>query len=167
MGHRPFRYVISRRNDAIYTHIDHLIRVGDIDVIDDAFDYLVKLLQDLSFPISKSKLISPTTVCHCLGIIINTVDYTLSIPNEKFNDIVEKCEAVYFNKFITLKQFQSVIGSLKFAYKCVKPTQFIINRLLDALRNATSTHMLVLTEMHRDLAWLLKFLLYLMVLPNM
>ena len=137
--------------------MDDLIGVGRTDAVNDAFDYLVKLLEDLGFPISKSKLISPTTQCSCLGII-NTVAYTLSIPDEKLTEIMGKCEAIFHSNLITLKQLQSVVGSLMFVHKCVKPTRFFINRLLDALRNAISTHIAVSTDMRRDLAWLLKFL---------
>ena len=141
-----------------YCPFEHRGGVGRSDAINDAFDYLVKLLQDLGFPISKSKLISPTTQCNCLGIIINTVDYTLSIPDENLAEIMEKCDHIFHSNLITMKQLQSVVGSLMFVHKCVKPTQFLINRLLDVLRNAMTTRIAVSTEMRRDLAWLLKFL---------
>ena len=153
-----FRYVMGRRNDVIYNYVDDLIGVGRSDAINDAFDYLVGLLQDLGFPISKSKLVGPTTQCNCLGIIIDTTDHTLSIPEEKFGEIIKKCEDIFHNTSITLRQLQSVIGSLMFVHKCVKPTRFFINRLLDALRNASTTRIAVSTEMRRDLAWLLRFL---------
>ena len=149
---------MSRCNDIIYNYLDDLIGVGRIDSISDAFDYVVRLLQDLGFPISKSKLVGPTTQCNCLGIIINTTDYTLSIPEEKFVEIIKKCEDIFHSRVITLRQLQSVIGSLMFVHKCVKPTRFFINRLLDALRNASTRRIAVCTAMRRDLAWLLRFL---------
>ena len=111
--------------------------MGDKNTIDDVFDYLVKLLKDLGFPISQSKLISPTTTCNCLGVIINTVDSTLSVPDEKLQEVVLKFEAVYMSRHITLKQLQFVIGSLMFIHKCVKPTRIFISRLLDTLRSST------------------------------
>ena len=60
--------------------------------IEDSYQYVHGLLGDLGFPISDAKLASPTHECHCLGILINTQKYTLSITQEKMKEISDKSE---------------------------------------------------------------------------
>ena len=46
-----------------------------------AYKYLVHILQELGFPLSKLKLISSTTDCNCLGVMVNTIKCTLTVPD--------------------------------------------------------------------------------------
>ena len=41
------------------------------------------LLEQLNFPISTNKLVSPTHQATCLGKVINTTKQILSIPDDK------------------------------------------------------------------------------------
>ena len=47
---------------------------------------------------------------------------------------------------------------LMFIAKCVKPTKFFVNRLLEALREASTNFITVNDTISRDLKWFLKFL---------
>ena len=46
-----------------------------------------------------------------------------------------------------------------FIPKCVSPTRYFINRLLEALRNSESKHIKVTADMRKDIAWFKEFLL--------
>ena len=58
----------------------------------------------------------------------------------------------------TKLQLQSIIGSLMFVAKCVKPTRYFVNRLLNALREAKDKTIKVNEDMKRDLKWFMDFL---------
>ena len=45
-----------------------------------------------------------------------------------------------------------------FIAKCVKPTKIAVNRLLEALREASTNFITVNDTISRDLKWILKFL---------
>ena len=154
-----FRHVMRQRGDVICNYVDDLIGIGTHDQIFNAFQYLKELLGKLGFPISTSKLVSPTKECNCLGVIINTETTTISVPSIKIQDMIKKCKKMQQAVAVTKKELQSLIGSLMFAHKAVKQTRVFINRLLQALRdNDKNTAIHINNDMKRDLAWLQKFL---------
>ena len=77
----------------LYNYIDDLIYTGLPVDIYRSFDTLKALLQELGLEISVAKLIQPTTKAVCLGIEINTVTRTLSISQDKLNELRDICLA--------------------------------------------------------------------------
>ena len=114
-----FRYVMAQCDDVIFNYVDDLIGCGRPGEVEMAFQFLKNLLQKLGFPISVSKLVEPTVECHCLGILINTKECTLSLTAEKLSEIMDKCKHIMSCHHVTRRQLQSVIGSLMFLHKCV------------------------------------------------
>ena len=99
---------------------------------------MLKLLQDLYIPVSKSKLCPPPPTSmqlNCLGIMVDTVGVTLSIPQDKMYDIISKCLTFFHQKVYTKTQLQSVIAFLMYIHKVIKPARYFVNHLLGALRN--------------------------------
>ena len=61
---------------------------------------------------------------------------------------------------VTKAQFQSLLGSLLYITKCVKPARFFLNRMLLLLRQHTNTgHIMLNEEFHRDLNWFNTYLI--------
>ena len=118
---------------------------------------MFNLLQDLRIPVSKAKLFSPSTSIVCLGIQINSVKATMSIQGKKVQDILETCRNFVKVKKFTKRLLQSLIGSLKFVHKVVKPARYFVNRLLETLRsmNQFST---MSEDIKLDVNWFLTFL---------
>ena len=100
----PFRYrlgsgIFERCSDAIryimkqhghntpMNYIDDLIYIGLPSKIHQSYQFLLSLLQDLGFQISHSKLIPPDTQVTCLGIVVDTITRTISIPTEKLQQL--------------------------------------------------------------------------------
>ena len=71
---------------------------------------------------------------------------------------MDKCRNTLDKASISKTQLQSIIGSLMFVAKCVKPTRYFLNRLLNTLREATNSTILLTEDMKRDLQWFLTFL---------
>ena len=144
----------------LYNYIDDLIYTGLPVDIYRSFDTLKALLQELGLEISVAKLIQPTTKAVCLGIEINTVTRTLSIPQDKLNEIRDICLAYVSKTKVTKPQFQSLLGSLLYITKCVKPARFFLNRMLTLLRQQVAKNYIVLDhEFQKDLNWFNTFLL--------
>ena len=100
------------------THIDDLLGAELPSKAESSFKFKVKLLQDLTFPISKSKL--------TLGIEVNLVKVTLSIPSSKMKEILKECVEFRQRKYFTKRQLQSIIGKLMFVHKMVKPARLFV-----------------------------------------
>ena len=94
----------------------------------------------------------------CLGIEVDTCQQTLRIPAEKLHLIIDKCNAILKKKSISKRTLQSVLGSLMFAHKAVKPTRVFTNRLLSELRNAKDNQLITVSDdIKRDLKWFIEF----------
>ena len=51
-----------------------------------AYEVLLQLLQDLSFTISQRKLVLPTRKLTFLGIELDTISYSMALPQEKLHE---------------------------------------------------------------------------------
>ena len=89
---------------------------------------------------------------------MDTKESNLSIPHQKLKAILDKCERTVCSTVITVKEPQSVIGSLMFIYKCVRPSRFFVNHLLNTLRSANAPRIKVNEDVRKDISWFLKFL---------
>ena len=76
------------------------------------------------------------------------------------NEICDICLAYVSKTKVTKPQFQSLLGSLLYITKCVKPARFFLNRMLTLLRQQVAKNYIVLDhEFQKDLNWFNTFLL--------
>ena len=122
------RYLHSKNGYYLMSYVDDLLGAEIPSKAHASYESLYKLLQDLRIPVSKSKLCPPSTKITCLGIEINSVQATLSVPDHKLREILQNCKDFIKNKTFTKKQLQSLIGSLMFIHKVVKSARFFVNR---------------------------------------
>ena len=144
----------------LYNYIDELIYTGLTEDIYDSYRTLKALLQELGLEISISKLIEPTTMAICLGIEIETVNRSLSIPEDKLKEIQDICFSYVSKTKVTKSQFQSLLGSLMYITKCVKPARIFLSCMLLLLRQHTCKgHIALNAEFYGDLNWFNTFFL--------
>ena len=143
----------------IIDYIDDYIGIGVMSVAQHSFDHLLTLMERLGLSVYQSKLVPTSTKVVCLGVLIDTVTGTISIPSDKLrqtNDTVrewlEKCSC-------TKRQLQSILGLLLYVHKCVKPAGVFLNRMLDMLRSSQNAQKITSTSDFRcDVLWFAKFL---------
>ena len=153
------RHMMRQRDFDIINYIDDILGIELPSHVDASFDTLRSLLVHLGFEISYNKLVNPATCVNCLGILVNTENFTLSIPDEKLQEILQKCHSWRGRTHCTKRQLQSLLGSLLYVTKCVRSFRFFLNRLLHVLRNMHDRDQTQLDiEAQRDINWLAKFL---------
>ena len=170
-GYRNGSQIFQRCTDAIrftmqqhgfphlFNYIDDLIYTGLPSQIHSSYQFLLQLLQELGLDISQKKLVPPDTVVTCLGIQIDTVNRTLSIPHQKLQEIVKLCKDWVSKTYCSKKALQSLLGSLLYISKCVKPARFFLNRILALLRSNYEVQKILLDNaFFKDLAWFNTFL---------
>ena len=141
-----------------YMYLDDLILLSpDRQRADAHYRRAVELLEELGLPEAKEKAQPPATTVKWLGVIINSSDMTLSIPQAKLSQVLEQVKATKAKNFITKRQLQSLLGNLLFIAKCVKPARIFVSRLLTALRETAGQRVYIHTDMRRDLEWFEQF----------
>ena len=175
-GSMPFGYrlrsgIFERCSDAIryimrqhgypnrMNYIDDIIYIDLPSKFHSSYNFLLSLLHDLGLQVSETKLVPPHTKVTCLGIVVNTVDKTISIPSEKLQEIHDICVQWTSKNNCTKKQLQSLLGSLLYITKCMKPARFFLNRMLQVLRESHDmSHITLSPQFHLDLNWFNIFL---------
>ena len=153
------RHMMRRRHFEVINYIDDILGIDVPSKIDASFDALRHLLHALGFDISLKKLEKPSTRLNCLGILVDTKEFTLSIPPEKLHQILALCDAWHQKTHCTKRELQSLLGSLLYVSKCVRVSRFFLNRLLDVLRSMEDRRQVELTnDALRDINWFLQFL---------
>ena len=88
------RYIMSQENHHTVCYIDDHVLFGSTKYqCQRAYDRLTELLPELGFTISEHKNVTPTTQAVCLGILINTDTFVMSVPPEKLKEIKKLVQA--------------------------------------------------------------------------
>ena len=145
-------------HNALMNYIDDLIYCGFPSNIGYSYKFLLDLLQELGLDISAKK--PPSTKVICLGIMFDTVNRSISIPEfSKLQEICQACNAWSDKRIVTKNELQSLLGLLLYITKGVRPARYFLNRMLQLLRDSHSDQNICLTaKFFKDLKWFQVFL---------
>ena len=76
------RYIIRQNGHCIIDYIDDYIGVGVPDIASKSFHFLIGLLRRLGLTINGKKLVKPGNRVACLGVLIDSIESTISIPED-------------------------------------------------------------------------------------
>ena len=79
--------MMHQRQFDVRNYLDDILGIDVPSKIDASFDALCHLLHDLGFEISQKKLERPSTQLDSLGIIVDTKEFTVSIPPKNVRNI--------------------------------------------------------------------------------
>ena len=165
MGQRNAAMACSRTTDAVmfmhsqdgYTacnYLDDLIGVSSPDVGENAYLSLGQLLKNLGLLENHEKACPPSTEQMVLGVIVNTVEGTLSVPKDRLEEILSLVSEWQEKSKATKVEMQSLIGKLSYVTKCVLQSKVFMNRLLESLRSMKDKKTICLSDSFRkDLKW--------------
>ena len=170
MGQRNAAMACARTTDAVtYIHhqdgycstnyLDDLIGVSDQDHGWEAYNHLGRLLEDLGLLENRQKACPPSTTQIVLGVLINTIDGTVSVPPDRMEEIITLVTEWQDKKKSSKVELQSLIGKLQYVTKCVLQSRVFLNRLLESLRSMKGKKFIWLSDSFRkDLRWWARFI---------
>lgn len=91
------------------------------------------LCQELNVPIATEKTVWPCTCLTYLGYQLNTVTFEIKMPEDKVQNLLNLIEQTVVLKKVTLKQMQSLTGSLAFCAKAMPSARAFIRRMYAAM----------------------------------
>jgi len=97
-----------------------------------ALKRLLSLLRQLGFAINYNKLHPPATSLVFLGVLIDTVTFTLSLPADKLHDLLKQLRAVDRLTDMSKRELQSLNGKLNWAAQVIQGGRPHLRRLIDA-----------------------------------
>ena len=126
------RMVKRRVSCSVICYLDDFLIISkDHDTCQNTMNIVLKLLQDLGFAINWSKLIRPIQTLTFLGISLDSVSMSMSIPHSKLQQIKD-CALDWLAKSkASKKEIQSLIGKLAWAAKCIRAMRPTLRSLID------------------------------------
>ena len=94
--------------------------------INATYTRLQELLHELGLTVSAKKLVAPSTRVTCLGIVVDTMALSVSIPAEKLSVIKILCSQWTGKEICTKKELQSLLGLLLYVAKCIKYARYFL-----------------------------------------
>lgn len=121
---------------------------------------MFKVCSELGVPIAEDKTVGPSTMVTYLGIEIDTQEQTIRLPVEKLTEIKLLLHKWGRKKKCTKRELLSLIGSLSFACKVVKPGRMFLRRLIDLSTTVShlNYHISLNSEAKLDIKWWSEFI---------
>ena len=124
---------MCRHGHCIINYVDDFVGVGIPSFASASYDCLLSLLCRLGLDVSQKKLCPPSTKAVCLGIEIDTVKRTISVPEDKLQRIRHMVDTWDNRRFCSVCQLQSLLSHLMYIQKSVKSSRYFVNRKLELL----------------------------------
>ena len=98
---------------------------------DSQVEVFLEICKHINFPVSLEKTVWETTLLTFLGLLIDTVNQLICIPEDKIEKALDMIE-YFLNKRtgkVTVFQIQKLAGFLNFLCKCIVPGRAFVRRL--------------------------------------
>ena len=187
-GEKTFTYLIDERlpfgaakSPDIFNHITQAVRkimarkgyktivcyLDDFLIVAQSYDEyletlteLLRLLRKLGFHINYSKIEGPTCELVFLGILLNSANMTLTIPEPKLTEIETSMKRFLVSRKVSKRDIQSLVGKLNWVTQCIYGGRFHLRRLINKSNKLRKPwhRTLVTRDMKLDLLWWLSFM---------
>lgn len=139
---------------------DFFLVEQDYDKCKKSLNRFLAVCKDMGVPISEEKTFLPSQVMSFVGYEIDTKLMEVRLPSDKLANCKNLIEVVLGKEKISLRELQSIIGTLNFACAVVLPGRAFLRRLIDLTMGVLKPHFRIrLTrEVKADLEIWLEFL---------
>lgn len=127
---------IKRRtaSEDIDHYLDDFIFVALTEPLcQDMMHQFATLCNEISVPIAYDKTVGPATCLTYLGYELDSERMEIRIPKQKVSDILKQINEFLSHSKVTLRQLQSLTGSLAFCAKAMPSARAFIRRLYSAM----------------------------------
>ena len=122
------------------------------------FDEFAALASQLGLKLAPDKTCPPATTLEWLGFLFNSDELSVSIPQEKLDELLTETQAWLHRKHATKQQIQSLAGKLNHISLCVRPARRFMSRILETLREIGEAPRIELTQAFKlDVRWFCEY----------
>lgn len=155
-------YILNEEGILVDVYIDDFYGAETQDLADLSFDRMTQLFSELGLQSSPDKDTPPTHEMTCLGVCINTLSMTLTVPDFRLEDLQDLLSSWLNKTHFSKREFQQLFGKLASFTACVRSGRAFSCRLINALRScfARPRHQQhpVTDALRGDLVWWKHFL---------
>lgn len=126
-------YIFTQSGFSADVYLDDFYGAKVLALAHTAFATLQTLFDSLSLALSPEKDSTPAVELVCLGILVNTEDLTLCVPDSRLHELSDELQLWLSCDRFTIKELQSLLGKHSFVTACVHVSRIFLSRLLNAL----------------------------------
>jgi hypothetical protein len=148
--------MMQARNFKIIGYLDDFLCVEDnYQRCLESFECLKLLLSNLGFTTNPKKVEGPTPRITFLGVAIDCVNRTLSLPPDKLKDMKRLCNYWAKKPKCSKKGLQSLIGKMNWCSRVLKGGRTFSRRLTNLLCKVSQAnhHIRITSEARQDITW--------------
>ena len=132
---------MKRKGYVCTNYIDDFIVIANSkSACDEALAVLIELVQSLGFEVAWNKVEGPASTLTFLGVEIDCVARTLSLPPDKLVKMKLLVEGWVGKHKVTKKSLQSLLGKLNWASRVVQGGRTFLRNLINLLPKARESH---------------------------
>ena len=155
-------YILNTEGISVEVYIDDFYGAESSDSSELSFLRMNSLFAELGLMDAPEKDTPPSHEMLCLGVWINTLDMTLSVPAFRVEELQLELNTWLNKQSFTKCELQQLLGKLSYVSACVRPGRAFMSRLLNALRSCSSSPKRTIHPISNDLLadinWWLYFL---------
>ena len=122
------------------------------------FDEFAALTTQLGLKLAPEKTCPPATTLEWLGFVFDSNQLSVSVPQEKLDELLRETRDWLHRKFATKQQIQSLAGKLNHISLCVRPARRFMSRILEALRDIGDAARIEINQDFKlDVRWFCEF----------
>ena len=147
-------FILRKKGIQGVNYIDDIGGAASPSEAQQQFDDLGSLLKDLGILESTAKATSLSTKMVFLGIQLDSIKQTMEIDAERLMNIKAEITSWMGKKYATLKQVQSIVGSLSFCACCIPEGKLFFSRILSFMKTFRGKGFHKISkEVRKDLNW--------------
>ena len=108
-------WILNRSGLSTFNYLDDFIYVSPLPLATSHFNEVGVLLNHLGLEESLDKSCPPSPVMTCLGVQLNTLDFTLSVDSDRLAEIESLLQTWLHKRTTPKSSLQSLVGKLVFA----------------------------------------------------
>ena len=151
------RHIVESQGRArIVAYLDDFLIIGrTYQECQEGMNNLIKVLRELGFGINYNKVVCPTHNLTFLGVQIDTVDYSLSLPEDKLQSLTTEASFVLSSRNVSKRELQSIVGKLNWASQCIYSGRAHLRRIINRINSLNAPHhkTRITAEIREDLIW--------------
>ena len=153
-------FMLAEDDISVDVYIDDFFGAESEELAEVVFSHIIELFDELHLEAAIEKDISPTCEMLCLGIIINTISFTLSVPEFRIVELLGELDRWRTLQHMSKRNVQCLLGKLSYVAACVKLGRPFMASLINSLAEFSSPQCKrpVSSEIKEDLEWWRLFL---------
>lgn len=132
-------------------YLDDVLTGGtSVSNCNESLSHYLHICDLVNFPISEKKTVWATTVIIFLGLLLNTITRTLSVPEDKRDAALNQIDAILRSKRILMRQLQRLTGLLNFLCRAIVPGRAFTRRLYYRIAGVKQHHHIRVDQSMKD-----------------